>query len=247
MSVRRIMDALRLSAAILLLLSLFSCGSAIQFPDSHLTRKWAMQMQEELVQLIDAETGIQELQKIFLQFRNHYNVKQNNATQLVAKAAREIEKLLASRSKALEALATAAENLQKEHQWKDDLDVNDTIYYNAKDKFDINDTETRHNCVKLEFKEDPAFKRPVSYSTTAVHIPTDIYEGCEYTHTHIFACVLFLQLCMVAKIPVYKINLSVIAQLYCWVSGVDSQRLVEKLQTKFREQPSSNAARLAPE
>uniref|UniRef100_A0A671LDI3 Calcium channel, voltage-dependent, alpha 2/delta subunit 1a n=1 Tax=Sinocyclocheilus anshuiensis TaxID=1608454 RepID=A0A671LDI3_9TELE len=102
---------------------------------------------------------------IFLQFRNHYNVKQNNATQLVAKAAREIEKLLASRSKALEALATAAENLQKEHQWKDDLD------------FDINDTETRHNRVKLEFKEDPAFKRSVSYSTTAVHIPTDIYEG----------------------------------------------------------------------
>uniref|UniRef100_A0A673M8S3 Voltage-dependent calcium channel subunit alpha-2/delta-1-like n=1 Tax=Sinocyclocheilus rhinocerous TaxID=307959 RepID=A0A673M8S3_9TELE len=98
-------------------------------------------------------------------FRNHYNVKQNNATQLVAKAAREIEKLLASRSKALEALATAAENLQKEHQWKDDLD------------FDINDTETRQNRVKLEFKEDPAFKRPVSYSTTAVHIPTDIYEG----------------------------------------------------------------------
>uniref|UniRef100_A0A672QS56 Calcium channel, voltage-dependent, alpha 2/delta subunit 1a n=1 Tax=Sinocyclocheilus grahami TaxID=75366 RepID=A0A672QS56_SINGR len=28
-----------------------------------------------------------------------------------------------------------------------------------------------------KFKEDPAFKRPVSYSTTAVHIPTDIYEG----------------------------------------------------------------------
>ncbi|KAF4114596.1 voltage-dependent calcium channel subunit alpha-2/delta-1a [Onychostoma macrolepis] len=177
MSVRRIMDALRLSAAVLLLLSLFSCGSAIQFPDSHLTRKWAMQMQEELVQLIDAETGIQELQKIFLQFRNHYNVKQNNATQLVAKAAREIEKLLANRSKALEALAVAAEDLQKEHQWKDDLDVNDTIYYNAKDKFDINDTETRQNRVKLEFKEDPAFKRPVSLNTTAVHIPTDIYEG----------------------------------------------------------------------
>uniref|UniRef100_A0A9J7ZWD8 Calcium channel, voltage-dependent, alpha 2/delta subunit 1a n=1 Tax=Cyprinus carpio carpio TaxID=630221 RepID=A0A9J7ZWD8_CYPCA len=175
MSVRRIMDALRLSAAILLLLSLFSCGSAIQFPDSHLTRKWAMQMQEELVQLIDTETGIQELQNIFQQFRNHYNVKQNDAPQLVAKAAREIEKLLANRSKALEALVMAAENLQKEHQWKDDLDVNDTIYYNA--KLDINDTETRQNRIKPEFKEDPAFRRPVSYNTTAVHIPTDIYEG----------------------------------------------------------------------
>ncbi|XP_073694950.1 voltage-dependent calcium channel subunit alpha-2/delta-1a [Garra rufa] len=177
MSLRRIMDALRLSAALLLLLSLFSSGSAIQFPDSHLTRKWAMQMQEELVQLIDAETGIQKLQKIFQQFQRHYVVKQNNATQLVAKAARGIEKLLANRSKALEALATAAESLQKEHQWKDDLDVNDTIYYNAKDKFDINDTETHQNRFKLDFKEDPAFKRPVSYNATAVHIPTDIYEG----------------------------------------------------------------------
>ncbi|XP_059361308.1 voltage-dependent calcium channel subunit alpha-2/delta-1-like [Carassius carassius] len=177
MSVRRIMDALRLSAALLLLLSLFSHGSAIQFPDSHLTRKWAMQMQEELVQLMDAETGIQKLQEIFLQSQRYYDVKQNNPTQLVAKAALEIKNLLANRSKALKALATAAENLQKEHQWKDDLDVNDTIYYNAKDKFDINDTETHQNRFKVEFKEDPVFKRPVSYNTTAVHIPTDIYEG----------------------------------------------------------------------
>ncbi|RXN17808.1 voltage-dependent calcium channel subunit alpha-2 delta-1-like isoform X1 [Labeo rohita] len=121
------------------------------------TRKWAMQMQEELVQLIDAEAGMQKLQKIFQQFQRHYVVKQNNATQLVAKAAHEIENLLANRSEALK--------------------VNDTVYYNAKDKFDINDTETYHNRIKLEFKEDPVFKRPVSYNTTAVHIPTDIYEG----------------------------------------------------------------------
>uniref|UniRef100_A0A8C1KSF8 Calcium channel, voltage-dependent, alpha 2/delta subunit 1a n=1 Tax=Cyprinus carpio TaxID=7962 RepID=A0A8C1KSF8_CYPCA len=114
---------------------------------------------------MDAETGIQKLQEIFLQFQRHYDVKQNNASQLVSKAAREIKNLLANRSKALEALATAAENLQKEHQWKDDLD------------FDINETESHQNRVKAEFKEDPVFKRPVSYNTTAVHIPTDIYEG----------------------------------------------------------------------
>ncbi|CAM4565898.1 unnamed protein product [Leuciscus chuanchicus] len=173
----RIMDTLRLSAALLLLLSLFSCGSAIQFPDSQLTRKWAEQMQEELVQLIDAESGIQKLKEIFKDLHKHYTVKQNNAQQLVAKAASEIDKLLASRSKALETLATAAEKLQKEHQWKDDLDVNETIYYNAKDKFDINDTEIHQNRVRPEFKEDPAFRRPVSFNTTAVHIPTDIYEG----------------------------------------------------------------------
>ncbi|KAK7149566.1 hypothetical protein R3I94_009022 [Phoxinus phoxinus] len=173
----RIMDTLRLSAALLLLLSLFSCGSAIQFPDSQLTRKWAEQMQEELVQLIDAESGIEKLKEIFKDLHKHYTVKQNNAQQLVAKAAHEIDNLLANRSKALEALASAAERLQKEHQWKDDLDVNETIYYNAKDKFDINDTEIHQNRVRPEFKEDPAFKRLVSYNTTAVHIPTDIYEG----------------------------------------------------------------------
>ncbi|KAI2665366.1 Voltage-dependent calcium channel subunit alpha-2/delta-1 [Labeo rohita] len=60
-----------------------------------------MQMQEELVQLIDAEAGMQKLQKIFQQFQRHYVVKQNNATQLVAKAAHEIENLLANRSEAL--------------------------------------------------------------------------------------------------------------------------------------------------
>lgn len=176
MSVRRMMDALRLSTALLLLLSLCSFGSAIQFPDSFLTRKWAEKMQEDLVQLIDSESGIKELKKIFNSFQRHYTVRQNNPRQLVEKASHEIEEFLANRSKALEALATAAENLQKEHQWKEDLDVNETIYYNAKDKSD-NQTEPRKNRLILDFTEDPAFKRPVSYNTTAVHIPTDIYEG----------------------------------------------------------------------
>ncbi|TRY82361.1 hypothetical protein DNTS_015106 [Danionella cerebrum] len=170
------MDSLRLSSAFLLLLSFFGFGNAIQFPDSYLTRKWADEMQEDLVQLVDAETGIKRLKDIFLELQRHYVVKNNNPQQLVGNAAREINIFLAKRSKALEALATTAENLQKEHQWKDDLDVNDTIYYNAKDKFD-NETETQRNRLRLEFEEDPAFKRPVSYNTTAVHIPTDIYEA----------------------------------------------------------------------
>uniref|UniRef100_A0A8C1XYX4 Calcium channel, voltage-dependent, alpha 2/delta subunit 1a n=1 Tax=Cyprinus carpio TaxID=7962 RepID=A0A8C1XYX4_CYPCA len=104
---------------------------------------------------------------IFLQFQRHYDVKQNNASQLVSKAAREIKNLLANRSKALEVMLFC-------HSVKQ---VNETIYYNAKNKFDINDTESHQNRVKAEFKEDPVFKRPVSYNTTAVHIPTDIYEG----------------------------------------------------------------------
>lgn len=34
-----------------------------------------------------------------------------------------------------------------------------------------------------DFEIDPDFKRLVSYNTTAVHIPTDIYEGCKFMHT----------------------------------------------------------------
>lgn len=35
-----------------------------------------------------------------------------------------------------------------------------------------------------DFHIDPDFKRLVSYNTTAVHIPTDIYEGCKLKHTY---------------------------------------------------------------
>ncbi|KAF5889258.1 voltage-dependent calcium channel subunit alpha-2/delta-1 isoform X4, partial [Clarias magur] len=76
------------------------------------------------------------------------------------------------------ALARAAENLQMEHQWKDEFDENDIVYYNAKDNLEVNETEGKKNRIRPEFKEDPSFKnRLISYNHTAVHIPTDIYDG----------------------------------------------------------------------
>uniref|UniRef100_A0A4W4FK60 VWFA domain-containing protein n=1 Tax=Electrophorus electricus TaxID=8005 RepID=A0A4W4FK60_ELEEL len=76
--------------------------------------------------------------QIFQNHKKSYSVEHNNAQQLVANAAHNIERLLANRSKALE-------------------------------------VSTGLN--RTEFKDDPTFKRLVSYNTTAVHIPTDIYEG----------------------------------------------------------------------
>uniref|UniRef100_A0A671Z3Z2 Calcium channel, voltage-dependent, alpha 2/delta subunit 1a n=1 Tax=Sparus aurata TaxID=8175 RepID=A0A671Z3Z2_SPAAU len=59
------------------------------------------------------------------------------------------------------------------------LQVDNIVYYNAKE--DINQTEEmkkkRNRYIPDDFEEDPDFKRLVSYNTTAVHIPTDIYEG----------------------------------------------------------------------
>lgn len=47
--------------------------------------------------------------------------------------------------------------------------------------------EKRNRFIPEDFEIDPDFKRHVTYNTTAVHIPTDIYEGCKYTRTHILS------------------------------------------------------------
>uniref|UniRef100_A0A8C9VRH0 Calcium voltage-gated channel auxiliary subunit alpha2delta 1 n=1 Tax=Scleropages formosus TaxID=113540 RepID=A0A8C9VRH0_SCLFO len=122
-------------------------------------------MQQDLVKLAETASGVNNLAKIFSEHRKQYIVEPNNARQLVASAARNIEMLLHKRSMALKELATAAENLQKMHQWKNDFGL------------DSNETEDRKDRIRPEFKEDPTFKRLISYNHTAVHIPTDIYEG----------------------------------------------------------------------
>ncbi|KAA8580215.1 hypothetical protein FQN60_005750 [Etheostoma spectabile] len=54
-----------------------------------------------------------------------------------------------------------------EHEWRDNSELNQT-----------EDGKGRKNrYLPDDFEIDPDFKRLVSYNTTAVHIPTDIYEG----------------------------------------------------------------------
>uniref|UniRef100_A0A8C7IKC1 VWA N-terminal domain-containing protein n=1 Tax=Oncorhynchus kisutch TaxID=8019 RepID=A0A8C7IKC1_ONCKI len=121
--------------------------------------EWVEQMQQELVTLTDTASGVQNLIQYF-------SVGSNDASQLVANAAGNIENLLANRSRALKTLASAAEDFQMWHRWKNDPEL------------DSNDTEVKKpNRLYPEFKEDEQFRRLISYNTTAVHIPTDIYEG----------------------------------------------------------------------
>uniref|UniRef100_A0A8C6KLC8 Calcium channel, voltage-dependent, alpha 2/delta subunit 1a n=1 Tax=Nothobranchius furzeri TaxID=105023 RepID=A0A8C6KLC8_NOTFU len=105
--------------------------------------------------------------RIYDDHKRHFTVESNDATELVRTAAENIEELLANRTKALKRLATEAENFQKEHQWRvDTLEVKQ-----EKEK------EKRNRFIPDDFEFDPAFKRLVSFNTTGVHIPTDIYEG----------------------------------------------------------------------
>uniref|UniRef100_A0A7N9AVW1 Calcium channel, voltage-dependent, alpha 2/delta subunit 1a n=1 Tax=Mastacembelus armatus TaxID=205130 RepID=A0A7N9AVW1_9TELE len=117
---------------------------------------------------------MENLIQIYEAHRAHFSVESNNARELVATAAGNIERLLNNRSQALRRLATEAERFQMEHEWSDDSEVSDQS--GAQSDMFIN-TEKKNRYVPDDFHVDPDFKRLVSYNTTAVHIPTDIYEG----------------------------------------------------------------------
>uniref|UniRef100_A0A8D3D8H4 Calcium voltage-gated channel auxiliary subunit alpha2delta 1 n=1 Tax=Scophthalmus maximus TaxID=52904 RepID=A0A8D3D8H4_SCOMX len=131
-------------------------------------KEWVDQMQKELVTLADTATAGKSLTQIFLRNQHLYSVEQNDAEELVARAARNIEQLLRKRSAALKKLAAAAERFQMEHAWKDEFEVTGG-HKNAH-------TYLKYR-IRPDFKEDASFKRLTDHNHTAVHIPTDIYDG----------------------------------------------------------------------
>ncbi|XP_055029584.2 voltage-dependent calcium channel subunit alpha-2/delta-1 isoform X3 [Misgurnus anguillicaudatus] len=173
-----IMNRYGRSVLMLFIVSSLHISSPSQFPSPLMIKDWVDQHQQELVSLVGTASAGSDLTQIFENNQNYFTVESNNAALLVESAARNIENFLKKRAAALETLATAAENFQMEHEWKDEFEEDDIVYFNAKDNLDANETEGRRNRIRPEFKEDPSFKnRLTSYNHTAVHIPTDIYDG----------------------------------------------------------------------
>ncbi|TKC53621.1 hypothetical protein EI555_015454 [Monodon monoceros] len=129
-------------------------------------KSWVDKMQEDLVTLAKTASGVNQLVDIYEKYQDLYTVEPNNARQLVEIAARDIEKLLSNRSKALVLQELAVKS-------------NEVVYYNAKDDLDPekNDSEPGSQRIKPVFIDDANFGRQISYQHAAVHIPTDIYEG----------------------------------------------------------------------
>uniref|UniRef100_A0A3P9PGB5 Calcium voltage-gated channel auxiliary subunit alpha2delta 1 n=1 Tax=Poecilia reticulata TaxID=8081 RepID=A0A3P9PGB5_POERE len=166
-----------------------SCSKSIKYPLfpiltlhlncsklSSLIKEWVDQMQKELVTLADTATAGQSLTQIFLKNQHLYTVEQNDAEELVARAARNIEQLLRKRSAALEVGRTATFKMSFCFCFCF-LQDDEIAYYNSKDNLDANETEGRKFRIRPDFKEDPSFKRLTDHNHTAVHIPTDIYDG----------------------------------------------------------------------
>ncbi|XP_069483906.1 voltage-dependent calcium channel subunit alpha-2/delta-1 isoform X3 [Ambystoma mexicanum] len=171
----------------LLLWSLTLCQSFIgrssteeSFPSPATIKIWVDKMQSDLIKLASNASGVKQLADIYMKNKDLFTVEPNNAQQLVEIAARDTEKLLSNRSKALVRLAKEAERFQEMHQWQDTFQPEDIVYYNAKEDFidpERNETYPKSQRIKPVFKEDPVFRRQISYQHAAVHIPTDIYEG----------------------------------------------------------------------
>ncbi|KAM9311349.1 voltage-dependent calcium channel subunit alpha-2/delta-1 [Gastrophryne carolinensis] len=156
-------------------------SSGEYFPSAATIKQWVEKMQNDLVTLARTASGVDQLAEIYLKNKQLYTVEANNARQLVENAATNIEKLLRNRSKALVHLAEKAEEIQGAHQWRDELSKsNDIVYYNAKeDQIDSEktDNESLSHRMKPVFNYSSVFKRETSFQHSAVHIPTDIYEG----------------------------------------------------------------------
>ncbi|XP_037692456.1 voltage-dependent calcium channel subunit alpha-2/delta-1 isoform X4 [Choloepus didactylus] len=169
-----------LALTLTLFQSLLICPSSEEpFPSAVTIKSWVDKMQEDLVTLAKTASGVNQLVDIYEKYQDLYTVEPNNARQLVEIAARDIEKLLSNRSKALVRLAGEAEKLQAAHQWREDFASNEVVYYNAKDDLDPekNESEPGSQRIKPVFIDDATFGRQISYQHAAVHIPTDIYEG----------------------------------------------------------------------
>uniref|UniRef100_A0A8C9Y4P2 Calcium channel, voltage-dependent, alpha 2/delta subunit 1a n=1 Tax=Sander lucioperca TaxID=283035 RepID=A0A8C9Y4P2_SANLU len=131
------------------------CDGTVGMPRGHQKNK----MQGHLAKKVKSGSMFDIYQK----HRPHFSVESNNARKLVATAAGNIEKLLANRSRAL----------------KDSFETQGSAVLSL--FVQLNQTEDgkgrKNRYLPDDFEIDPDFKRLVSYNTTAVHIPTDIYEG----------------------------------------------------------------------
>ncbi|XP_015237545.1 voltage-dependent calcium channel subunit alpha-2/delta-2a isoform X2 [Cyprinodon tularosa] len=153
------------------------------FPQHYTMIHWAGRIEKELEKVLQHVTGAQQMRSIYNEKKSQFEIKRNNPKDLVDRVAREISRLLNSKSKALEKLVREAEQLQKEHVWQDGVTENAISYYDSKadsDYTEDGEEETpleSSSSLELEFVDDPNFKNKVNYSSSAVQIPTDIYKG----------------------------------------------------------------------
>uniref|UniRef100_UPI00358E1932 voltage-dependent calcium channel subunit alpha-2/delta-2 isoform X2 n=1 Tax=Myxine glutinosa TaxID=7769 RepID=UPI00358E1932 len=176
---------------VVLLLPVRSQQHSLQhsFPDESSVQFWAKQIGNELDKMMRKDIGLDTLKQLYKERKYRFTLEENNAKMLVDKSAHAIEDMLRKKEAALERLTLAAEELQEQHKWKDNIKETDVYYFNAKQNYkNLGDDEedsddggessnTEEKQMNPTFEVDDDFKQPINKNFTAVHIPTDIYNG----------------------------------------------------------------------
>nr|XP_032825706.1 voltage-dependent calcium channel subunit alpha-2/delta-2-like isoform X2 [Petromyzon marinus] len=146
---------------------------ANSFPQRESIQYWATRISTELDKVLHQASGMDQLREIYHKHKSLFELRRNEAEHLVNTASIKIKNLLSKRVHALEKLTKAAEDLQKRHTWKDHIQEADVSYYDAKQhvKCIPDDREARSD------ETSRSDSRVANESFTAVHIPTDIYNG----------------------------------------------------------------------
>ncbi|XP_032810096.2 voltage-dependent calcium channel subunit alpha-2/delta-2-like isoform X3 [Petromyzon marinus] len=181
------------SALVSLALAVMSLVRADVFPHPWTIKQWAGRLDRELERVVRQASGVDQLKQLYTEHKHLFEVRRNDAQHLVESVTGEIEKVLDKKVKALERLARTAEELQRAHQWSDNIKEEDMLYYNAKKELEEEysvgngeqdseeEEEDGHeiNSPRIEptFKQDSAFGFSVDKNHSAIHIPTDIYKA----------------------------------------------------------------------
>uniref|UniRef100_A0A668AFN1 Calcium channel, voltage-dependent, alpha 2/delta subunit 1a n=1 Tax=Myripristis murdjan TaxID=586833 RepID=A0A668AFN1_9TELE len=124
---------------------------------------------------------------IYRNHKAHFSVESNNARELVATAAGNIEKLLANRSRALRRLASEAEKFQMDHRWMDDPDVSEWL-----------NLDILCPCDFYDFV-------PLCFCTNMTHIILPFSSLCVCVRARVRACVCAC-VCVPATIILNELN-----------------------------------------
>ncbi|KAA8593427.1 hypothetical protein FQN60_009543, partial [Etheostoma spectabile] len=143
----------------------------------HRITHWAKRIEQEIDRVFQHITGAQQLKGIYNEERRRFSLVKNQPRKIVEKAASDIEKLLAKKRKALDRLASEAERLQREHQWRDGIKELDMAYYDSKAELDyvtpvilneLNWTQALEKVFMENSQEDPSLLWQAFGSATGV-------------------------------------------------------------------------------
>uniref|UniRef100_A0A8C4WRS2 Calcium voltage-gated channel auxiliary subunit alpha2delta 2 n=1 Tax=Eptatretus burgeri TaxID=7764 RepID=A0A8C4WRS2_EPTBU len=149
------------------------------FPRPGTVRRWASRLERALEHTARKGCGREVLEELYLEHRHLYDAKTIDPEELVKTVAARFDEVLQHKVKALERLAHAAEELERDYLWRGDT-KEESQNLNQDQQVAKHETSTQmpqDGEVERTYELDPVFGTYVDKNRSTVQIPTDIYKG----------------------------------------------------------------------